>query len=237
MSSVVFPPRILIAIAIAALFALALPGRAPAADKPRTVSVTGIGTAKARPDTAHITIGVVSEGETARAALDQNTAAMRKVVAELEAQGLADADIQTVNFSVHPKFEHPDDGKPPVIVGYRVVNSVRITVRDRDKLGAILDTAVSLGSNQIGGIEFSIAEASALEDQARRDAMADARRKAQLYAATANAALGRALTISEETSTPPRPMLARAAEAKTAVAIEAGEYTLQVRVQVSWELQ
>ncbi len=214
-----------------------------AAEKPtkRNVSVTGVGVAKARPDTASISIGVVSEGETAKQALDQNTAAMGRVIVELKGQKVDAKDIQTTNFTVRPKFQHFKDGKPPVIIGYRVVNSVRIMVRNLKLLGAILDQAVSLGSNQINGIAFTVEDAASLENVARKLAMDNARQKAELYASAGNAKLGKVLVISEDfVDSAPRPMFGRAAamSAKAAqVPIEPGEHRVEARVNVSWELQ
>lgn len=206
----------------------------------RSVSVSATGMAKAQPDLAQISTGVVSEGETARAALSQNTDQMSKVVAALKQQGIDPKDIQTTDFSVHPRYQHSKDGAPPVIVGYRVVNSVRITVRDITDLGAILDKVVGMGANEIGGIEFSIDKPEALQDEARRQAMAAALAKAKLYAEAAGAKVGKVLTITEDMVTrPPRPVFARAAlEAKGAdVPIEAGEHTVQAQVHVTWELE
>ncbi len=227
---------------LAFAFVLAMLSPASAARHPdkRMISVTGTGTAKARPDIANISIGVASEGNTAREALDKNTAAMTRVSAALKTQQIEPRDIQTTDFSVRAKFRRFRDGKPPEVIGYRVVNSVRITVRDLENLGVILDQAVSLGSNQINGISFSVAKPAALENMARKAAMADARDKAELYATAANTGLGKVLTITEAfIAGPPRPRFARAAmEAKSApVPIAAGEYKLQVRVNVSWELK
>ncbi len=205
----------------------------------RMVSVTGMGVAKARPDTASISIGVVSEGRTAKEALDKNSTAMSRVNVELKGQKVGPKDIQTTNFTVRPKFQHFKDGKPPAIIGYRVVNSVRIMVRDLKLLGVVLDQTVSLGSNQINGIQFSVEDAASLEDEARKKAMADARHKAELYAAAGNAKLGKVLVISENFIVSPRPPeFGRAAmRAKSApVPIEPGEHRMQARVHVSWEL-
>jgi len=224
---------------IAYMFIYISPALAAEALSRRTISVTGTGTTKARPDTASISIGVVSEGKTAREALDKNSAAMNRVNVELKGQKVAPKDIQTTNFSVRPKFQHFKDGKPPAIVGYRVVNSVRITVRDLKNLGVILDQAVSLGSNQINGIGFFLAEPATLEDKARNLAMADARHKGELYAAAGKAKLGPVLTIAEDIAArPPRPVFARASLAKSvSVPIEPGEHKLQARVHVIWELK
>lgn len=232
----IFAPLLLILAFVLVYHVPALAAEAPAK---RTISVTGTGIARARPDTASISIGVVSEGKTARAALDENTAAMSRVNVEMKGQKVKPEDIQTTNFSVRPKFQHFKDGKPPAIVGYRVVNSVRIIVRDLKNLGAILDQAVSLGSNRINGISFFLAEPAALKDEARKLAMADAWRKAALYAAAGKAKLGPVLSITEDIVIhPPRPVFARALQAEAApVPIEPGEQKLQTQVRVVWELK
>jgi uncharacterized protein YggE len=157
----------------------------------------------------------------------------------MKAQGVEARHIQTTDFSVQPKYKHYKDGRPAVITGYRVVNSVSITVTDIARLGAILDRVVSLGSNKIGGISFSIAETEKLTDAARKKAMADARRKAEIYAGEAGAELGEVMSISENVASPaPRRFMARAAmEAAAPAPIEAGEQALQVRVNVTWELK
>lgn len=234
--------RLPVAFLIALTFVFTPPASgiaAEIADK-RTVSVTGLGIVKAKPDTASISIGVVTEGKTARIALDKNTAAMSRVNVEMKGQKIEAADIQTTNFSVRPKFQHFKDGKPPAIIGYRVVNSVRITVRDLNKLGTILDQAVSLGSNQINSIQFFIAESAALENEARVKAIKNAREKAKLYATTAKAKLGKVLTISEQfISRPPQPkfQMALRATAAASVPIEPGEQKIRAQIHMVWELK
>jgi len=213
---------------------------AAAQDKTRTITLTGTGSVKARPDIVHISTGVSSDAKTADAALSANTAAMTRVVSRLKTMGLEAKDIQTTNFSVQPRYRHFKDGQPPAVIGYRVINSVRITVREISRLGAILDKVVTLGSNQIGGILFSVSNAEELKDAARRNAMADAIRKAEIYVAAAGARLGQVKNISESfTSGPPQPVFARTAMRAEAasVPIEAGEQSLEVRVNVTWELE
>jgi uncharacterized protein len=227
-------------IALTFLFTPVASGIAAEIANKRTVSVTGLGIVKARPDIASISIGVVSEGDTARSALDKNTAAMSRVNVELKGQKIKPEDIQTTSFSVRPKFQYFKDGKPPAITGYRVVNSVRITVRDLKNLGTVLDQAVSLGSNQINGIQFFIAESAALENQARVKAVKNARGKATLYATSAKAKLGKVLTISEQfISRPPQPkfQMARSDSAARPVPIAPGERKIQAQLNVVWELK
>lgn len=210
-----------------------------AQENKRAVAVSGTGMVKAKPDMARISTGVVSEGESAKEALDKNNAAMSKVTEELKTQGVAAKDIQTMNFSVHPKYQHFENGKPPAIIGYRVVNSVRIAVRDLDALGPILDKVVELGSNQIGGIEFSIAESEPLKNDARKKAIANARAKAELYAKEAGTGLGEILSITENfTGDPPRPEFRATAQASgTSTPIEPGEHTVRVRIHATWALK
>lgn len=204
----------------------------------RTLSLSATGSINVRPDTAHITVGVVSEAENARSAMDDNNAAMAKVIEALKEKDIASKDIQTTNFSVHPRYQHFDDGKPSVISGYRVVNSIRITVREIGRLGEVLDKVVSFGSNQIGGISFSVSEPDELMDKARVAAIDTARQRAELYAKAAGTSIGEVLKIEEVTTDGgPEPRFrAMAAKAESDVPIEAGETEIKVRVRVVWAL-
>lgn len=204
----------------------------------RTVTVSATGTVAAAPDIAHISTGVASEARTAREAMELNTKAMRALLDGLKALGLEGKDIQTMSFAVEPQHQHYKDGKPPTVVGYRVVNQVRIVQRDIGRLGETLDKAISLGANQMGGISFEVSNAETLRDDARRRAMENALRRAQLYASAVGGSVGRALTISEGGGTPgPRPLASGRMAMASAVPIEAGEETLSVSVNVTWELK
>jgi uncharacterized protein YggE len=188
-----------------------------------------------------IATGVTSEAPSARAALDQNTEAMTKVVEALKGDGIEPKDIQTANFSVGPIYEQRPydrpDGKPPAVVGYRVTNQVRITLRDTAKLGAILDKVVSLGANQIDSIEFGVSQPEALKDEARKLALKNVTDNAKLYAQAAGVTLGPILAITEEESSyQPRYMPSAATMEAKAVPIEAGTAAVEVRVRVSWEI-
>lgn len=207
----------------------------------RVISITASGTVTAVPDIALISTGVVSEAETARAALEANTAAMRRLIEGLKAAGIEAGDIQTASFDVHPVYSTDTSNAPsprpqrPTIVAYRVQNQVRITARNIDRLGEVLDRAVTLGANQVGGIEFRVSQAEKLRDDARREAIANARRRAELFASAAGVKLGRVLQIEEVGEEGPRPM-PRLMKAE-AVPIERGTETLEATVRVTWELE
>ena len=191
---------------------------------------------------AHITLGVVAEGDTAKAALDKNTAAMTAVVTTLKGRGLPPKDIQTSNFSVQPRYRQGKSGEQPVINGYQVANTVRIVARDIKMLGPILDDVIQLGSNQVHGIGFEVSRAEDLKDEARKAAVANARHKASLYAQAAGTRVGRVLAITEagvEAAQPqPRMYAGRAAMASAAPPpIEAGSQRLDAHVTITFALE
>lgn len=211
----------------------------------RIITVSGEGVVQGTPDIASIVVGVVSSGETAQAAVTANSTSMAAVVDSFKEAGIESRDIATSGFSVQPRYVYPKNGgnEAPRINGYEARNSVTVRVRDLSKLGAILDKAVSTGSNQINGIAFDVAEDTPLLDKARTLAVQDAHRKAELMATAAGAKLGRVLTIdSRQGGHPgPRPMMLQAARsadafAAKAVPVEAGEQDFRADVNVSWEL-
>lgn len=206
---------------------------------PRTVSVSATGMVNAEPDQAAISTGVIAEGETARAALNANTATMARLIDGLKAIGIAANDIKTITFNISPRYQNYKDGRPATLSGYQVHNQVRILVRALDTLGQVLDTAVTLGANQISGIEFQVSNAETLRDEARKQALANALRRAKLFAASANAEVGEVVAIAEEMAAPPlRSMvMTRGAMAADAVPIERGTQSLEVRVNVTWLLR
>jgi hypothetical protein len=202
----------------------------------RSITVSASGSVAAEPDMARITSGVTSEAETAREALSRNSQVMEEVVAGLKAAGIAPADIQTVSFHVTPRSTRAKEGHPSVISGYRVTNQIRITARNLDRLGEILDKLVSFGANQMAGLSFEVSEAASLRDAARKEAVANALRRAKLYAVAADAELGDVLRVSEGVvGTGPRPVtMAMRAEA---VPIERGTEELQANVTITWALE
>lgn len=205
----------------------------------RTVSVSATGLASATPDMATISTGVVAEAATAREAMAANTAAMSKLLNGIKAAGFDSKDIRTTTVDVNPRYAEPRPGKPAVINGYSAQNQVRITVRDLKKLGDLLDAVLALGATQMGGIAFEVSQAEKLRDEARKTAMINARRRAELYATAAGASLGDVLSISEDTpSVQPRMMEGRAvAFSAASVPVEAGEIQLNATIHVTWAMK
>ena len=203
---------------------------------PAAISVTGEATVSAAPDLAQIEAGVTSEAKTAREASEANNAAMGKVLQALKGAGIAEKDFQTSRLSLQPQSA-PNRPGPSAIVGYRASNRVTIRLRDVTKLANVIDTLVGAGANDIGGINFMVSNASKLLDEAREQAVADARRKAEIYAKAAGVTLGAPLSISEEGSPGPVPYRKMAVGMAASAPVAQGEETLQVTVSVSWAIK
>src|SRR5690242_10842800 len=220
--------RIRVACAVAAMMLAA--GSVRAAEK--LVTVTGEASIAVAPDMATMRVGVSSQEKTAREASEANARQMTGVLAAIKGAGVAERDVQTSRLSLQPQYD-PNKGTPR-LTGFQASNQVTIRIRDVDSLPIVLDRAIAAGANEMSGIEFGVSEQSKLLDQARDDAIADARRKAELYAKAAGAKLGRVVSITEEgSSPPPRPMQAMRAGA---VPVAPGEQTLRAVVTVSYEL-
>lgn len=212
-----------------------------------SVVVSGTGKVRVRPDTANINVGVVSVAPTAAAALSKNTESMNALMKALTSNGIEDRDVQTSQFNVNPEYRHPDPRNPeeqysqPKITGYRVSNEVFIKVRNIKNLGKILDNVITAGANQVNGISFSVGEPEPVLDTARKNAVLEAKRKAEIYANASGIKLGRVLFVNESSAHYPQPVPMAAmrggfAEASS-VPISAGEQELTATVSVGFAIE
>ena len=202
----------------------------------RTVTVSATGSVTAEPDVAQISAGVATDADSAKDAMNRNSVVMTKLIDGLKAAGIQPKDIQTTMLNVEPRYTQPKDGRVATINGYRVVNQVRLTVRDVKRLGDVLDQAIVLGANQINHIAFDIANPETLKDEARKQAMENARRRGELYAKAAGGQLGPVLRISESVDEP-HPMPGGRMAMRASVPIEAGTRSLEVEVHVTYALR
>jgi len=226
---------LMIAAALVAAFA-AMPAHADVAAPP-TISVTGEASTSTPPDLARVEAGVTTDAKTAREASNANNDAMGKMLLALKSAGIAEKDYQTSQVSLQPQYANQNRPGPNVLTGYRATNRVTVKIRDILKVASVIDGLVAAGANDLGGISFSVSNASKLLDDARAQAIADARRKAEIYAKAAGVTLGAPLSISEEGS--PSPIMYRRAAAPMAAAvpIAPGEETLHIAVSVTWAIK
>ncbi len=205
---------------------------------PPTISVNGEATISVPPDLAQIDSGVTTEAKTAREASEANNKAMGIVLLALKNAGIAEKDFQTSRLSLSPQSAPGRTPNAPFqIVGYRASNRVTVTIRDITKVADTIDVLVGSGANEISGISFMVSKASKLLDDARAEAVADAKRKAEIYAKAANVALGSPISISEETAPGPMPYRKMAADMAASAPVAQGQETLRVTVSVSYELK
>ena len=224
--------------AIAAIAIAAMASSASGQSLPPTVSVTGEASISVPPDLAQIDSGVTTEAKTAREASEANNKAMGVVLQALKGAGIAEKDIQTSRLSLSPQSTPGRNANAPfLIVGYRASNRVTVTIRDITRVADTIDVLVGSGANEISGISFMVSKASKLLDDARAEAIADAKRKAEIYAKAANISLGAPISISEETAPGPVPYRKMAAGIAASAPVAQGEETLRVSVSVSYELK
>jgi uncharacterized protein YggE len=164
---------------------------------------------------------------------------MSQLIVMIRKRGIEDRDLQTVQFNVSPRYKYDkNQQEPPRIAGYQVTNEVHVKVRNLPALGAFLDETVSLGANQVRGISFGVADPAQLMDEARRKAIADAERRARVYAEAAGLKLGKPIRIDEQTGgrPGPYPVARMEAAAASAVPVAPGEQTFSVTVTVSYAI-
>ncbi|MGO3929081.1 SIMPL domain-containing protein [Rhodopseudomonas pseudopalustris] len=228
-------PRLLLTAA-AALMAAVPPALAETA-LPPAISVVGEASIQVPPDLATIDGGVSTDAKTAKEAAAANAEAMAKVIQALKASGIRDEDLQTSRLSLLPQYAAPSRPGPNSLTGYRASNRVTVRLTDVSKVASVIDILVGAGANEIGGINFSVAAPSKLLDQARDKAMADARRKAEIYARAAGVTLGAPLSIAEDTAQTPATYRRMATGLAAAAPVAVGEETLSVNVSVSWAIK
>ncbi|MBH75062.1 MAG: SIMPL domain-containing protein [Dehalococcoidia bacterium] len=170
------------------------------------IRVTGVGSKDTKPDLSIVNLGVETRGETVASARAHAASSMSKVLTSLNKNDIDAKDVQTSNFSIYPEYVYEDvPGKRysmQKLIGYRVSNTVKVKVRDLDRLGEIIDDAASAGGDdiRINGISFTIDDTKALEDEARELAILDATRKADQIALITGTSRGRIIDIIDNSS-------------------------------------
>jgi uncharacterized protein YggE len=204
------------------------------------ISVSGSGKASGKPDVATAVLGIQVTTTSLAEATSQANTKMSAIIDKVKSFGVADKDMQTINYSVNPVTQPSNQqNTTPRITGYTVSNQLRITVRKIDDLGKILDGAVAAGANSIYGVSFSISDPKPLLAQARADAVKDAQDKAGQLAKAGGLTLGKIITINEGTSSPQPVFRAAASMAldASAVPVQTGEMEISVSIEVRFAVQ
>ncbi|MGH2600951.1 MAG: SIMPL domain-containing protein [Dehalococcoidia bacterium] len=238
-------PRIVPWLALALLGAVvAWPRGAAAQEAPPTpqLSVSGQGTVSVRPDVAIVAMGAAVRRDNAQEAFDQANALAGSLTQFLRGQGVAERDITTRQFNLSPEFGRQEGDAPRPIVAWRAANLLSVKIRDFSTIGATIDGAIRiLGSDaQLSGISFTIEDTDTVARQARDEAIANAKQRAEQMAEAAGVRLVRILSITETSAPPPRPVPVAAAPAvadrSVAAEVAPGEQNITVTVEIVYEI-
>jgi uncharacterized protein YggE len=234
---------LVIAVSLLGGFALYMSYRPPVVapqapgSESKTISVSGVGTVPASPDMGWFTATAVTRAGTAADAEQLNNKAMSSVISALKNAGIADKDIQTVDYSLQPIYqEAKETGQTPILVGYSVTNSVRVTVNDLPSVGKMIDLAISNGANDVSGVYFGLSNAK--EQQAQTQALdlavKDANDKAKTIADSMGVKLVGPVSVSLGYSYTPVSATLREAGAQAPVPIQPGQLEYTVNVQIAY---
>jgi uncharacterized protein len=230
---------------IGALIAFATGGMAQTVDlkeqKPRTVSVHGVGHVMTSPDQVRISVQVNTRGESASAAMKSASTKTRDILALLNSYGVESKDIQTSRVTVSPIIDYQRNVQPPPIVGYTGSNDFSIVFKGKvmERAGDFMDKAVAAGATGFGGLAYEASAQRALERDALKRAATDAQASAEVLAKELGSTLGRVMSVSESVSGP-MPMargVMMAASADGGAPVMSGELTINAQVEVVFELK
>ena len=228
----------LAAVCISPALGLAQAVPVPSAS-PQGITVVGVGTVMAQPTTARITLGVELVDPSLSNAQAEASRRMDAVLARLKNAGIPESDIHTTSYTITPQYDPPRDAsQTPALRGYQVQNLVEARTANINGLGPLIDDVVGAGATRVAGIRFEADNVQALKDQARDQAMQNARAKAEQLARDGSVGLGRPVAIDESDTggvTPVRAVAPQAAAPSTP--IEPGELEITTTVRVTYAIQ
>lgn len=194
------------------------------------------------PDIAIISAGVITRSQTAAGAIQENAARMERMLAALRRAGVEERDIQTSSIQLNPDY-HYEENRPPRLIAYQASNTLTIRFRDIRNSGRILDALVAEGANQISGPTLTLDRPELALDEARANAVAKGRARADLYARSLGMRVVRVVSVSESGGyavppPPPAPMAERAMAMGAAdTRVVPGEQKLRITLAMVFELR
>ena len=235
-----------------ALVIVAFLGMAPAAFGQRpepanpvpVIVVTGEAQIRVAPDEATVRLGITRQSATAQAAQDQANTVANEILAAVTKLGIAATDIQTARLTLSPVYapRSPEASQAPRIVAYQASNIVSVRVTDLAKVGPVIDTGLKSGANEVQGVQFGLRDDTAARQQALKQAVSEARKKAETIAAAANVTLGIPLEISEQGISLMKSefntgvMMARAAADMAPTPVSPGQLEIHANVTIRYRI-
>jgi uncharacterized protein YggE len=206
---------------------------------PRQVTVVGSGQVKGVPDTLTADVAIEFTAPDVTAAMNQTNDRQQAVINALRGAGLDPKDISTTDVTLQPQYGNPEPGGTPNITGYRAINAIEVKIHPTDAASRMLALIVTTGGDatRISSVSYSIADDSQLVKDARARAFNDAKNRADQYAQLSGLRLGRVLSISEVSGSPPTAGMPAAPRGMSAVPLEPGQQTVSFSVTAVWELE
>lgn len=221
--------------------------------RPTTISVTGEGEATAIPDIGKFSFSVMAEGADAVKAREESNTKTNAVIAFLKEKGVEDKDIKTESYNLNPKYKYEQKPCPygsycpgeQVEDGFEVTQTISVKVRNIDQAGELVAGVGDKGAMNLSGLEFTIDNTSALEDEARKEAIADAKAKAEVLAKELNVRLDRMVSYYEDENGGPMPyysmeedmMKTAMNESSVSPELPVGENTTKSKVTITYQVR
>ena len=208
----------------------------------RYITVVGSGKVSLVPDIAEVNVGAEVAADTVSEAKAEVDSRMEAIMAALEELGIADEDVQTSHYSIYyerePFYPMPREEVSAEPQGaYRVSNMLRVTVRNLEQVGELLDAVVEVGANQMYGVTFTVSDDQEWESEAREKAMDDAKARAEELAGLAGVELGEVLSVSEVVGGMLVPTAVEMAVGRGGGGIAPGELEFSTRIQVTFAIK
>jgi len=233
------------ALLMLSLVLVLVAGCAPQADSstPPTVGVTGNGDAQRQPDQATVTLGVSYVDTNLSLAISKSNSTIDRIHSALLEQQVDAQDIRTTGYNVWPEDMYDQEtGQPTGVRRFHVDSSVEVTVRQLDALGGLITAGLDAGANNIYGVNFIVSDPTGMVDEARSEAIQDARSRAEAMAQGFGVQLGKITSISESINGVPGPVYSAAVgKGDTGmggggVSVSPGQTTVTVQVYVTYEI-
>ncbi len=189
--------RILLVLISLAVLLTSTALAAPAASQAdSTITVTGHAELAVVPDTAYVSAGIITMGADVAFAKSENDRIMNNILASVASLGIGREQVRTSGFSVQPQYkQNVKYDEPTAITGYRVQNTITITVSDFALISPVIDLSAQAGANQISGLRFAVKDEGKFKDQLLEKAILDGKNRASLIANTLGGSLGRPLSV------------------------------------------
>ena len=222
-----------------AKFAPSFPISVLSQQKGEPLVVSAEGKATVVPDIAKVTLGIEESGSTLKETQNSVNQKSKNLTEALKKLGIGEKEIKTISYDIYPEYNY--ETSPQKITGYRISTGYEVTVKDFDKINDVLTKATEAGANTVGNIVFEVNETTKNEklNEARKQAVEEAKTKAAGLARAAGISLGKIINISEQSDLP-RPfyaMEAAPASDSTKPEIQPGQTELSVTVSLSYEIR